>query len=175
MNTLRLKILVEKLKEGRREYFDEFYGLTKTSVYFVARSFCRDEFFIEDVMQDSYCAFLNSIYKIEGNPLPYLIQITKNKALDTIKRNKRIDRSIEIETLNVAAEERENDFPFLSYLRKKLTEEDFYILEKTVISGYRRAEVAKMLDKPVSTVNRKYHAIIEKVKKLYKEYCGENN
>lgn len=175
MNTLRLKTLAEKLKKGRREYFDEFYGLTKTSVYFTARSFFADEFFIEDVMQESYYSFLNNLYKVEGNPLPYLIEITKNKALDKLKKNKKTDYSVEIETLNIAEEEPEKDFPLLDYMKKRLSEEEYFILEKTVILGYRRVEVAKMLNKPVSTVNRKYHDVIKKVKKLYKEKSGEGN
>lgn len=86
-----------------------------------------------------------------------------------------MDYSVEIETLNIAEEEPEKDFPFLEYLKKKFTEEEYYILEKTVILGYRRVEVAKMLGKPISTVNRKYHDVIKKAKKLYKEKSGEGN
>ncbi len=166
MGELRLKTLIEKLKKGRREYFDEFYELTKKSVYFTVRSLSTDKYFIEDVMQDAY---------VDGNPLPYLIEIAKNKALDAIKKNKKVDTSIEIETLNLAAAETETDFPFLNRLKKQLTEEEYFILEKTVFMGFRRVEVAKMLNKPVPTVNRKYHVVLNKIKKMYKEKSGERN
>ena len=173
MGELRLKTLIEKLKKGRREYFDEFYELTKKSVYFTVRSLSTDKFFIEDVMQDAYVSFLTNLNKVDGNPLPYLIEIAKNKALDAIKKNNKVDTSIEIETLNLAAAE--TDFPFLNSLKKQLTEEEYFILEKTVFMGFRRVEVAKMLNKPVSTVNRKYHVVLNKIKKMYKEKSGERN
>ena len=117
MGELRLKTLIEKLKNGRREYFDEFYELTKKSVYFTVRSLSTDKFFIEDVMQDAYVSFLTNLNKVDGNPLPYLIEIAKNKALDAIKKNNKVDSSIEIETLNLAAAETETDFPFLNRLK----------------------------------------------------------
>lgn len=175
MGELRLKTLIEKLKKGRREYFGEFYELTKKSVYFTVRSLSTDKYFIEDVMQDAYVSFLTNLNKVEGNPLPYLIEIAKNKALDAIKKNSKVDSSIEIETLNLAAAVTETDFPFLNRLKKQLTEEEYFILEKTVFMGFRRVEVAKMLNKPVPTVNRKYHVIINKIKKMYKEKSGERN
>ena len=175
MGELRLKTLIVKLKKGRREYFDEFYELTKKSVYFTVRSLSTDKFFIEDVMQDAYVSFLTNLNKVDGNPLPYLIEIAKNKALDAIKKNNKVDTSIEIETLNLAAAETETDFPFLNRLKKQLTEEEYFILEKTVFMGFRRVEVAKMLNKPVPTVNRKYHVVLNKIKKMYKEKSGERN
>ena len=47
--------------------------------------------------------------------------------------------------------------------------EEFFILENTVIYGYTRVEVAAMLKKPVSTVNRQYNALLKKAKEMAKE------
>ena len=41
--------------------------------------------------------------------------------------------------------------------------------------GHGAVEVAKMLNKPVPTVNRKYHVVLNKIKKMYKEKSGERN
>ena len=90
MGELRLKTLIEKLKKGRREYFDEFYELTKQSVYFTVRSLSTDKFFIEDVMQDAYNSFLTNLGAVSGNPVPYLCTVAKNKALDKIKKERRL-------------------------------------------------------------------------------------
>ena len=69
------------------------------------------------------------------------------------------------------AETDENSFdtPLLDLCRKRLTEEDFYILENTVLFGYTRVDVAKALGKPVSTVNRRYNEILKKIKKFATE------
>ena len=75
---------IRQLKKGKTEYFDEIYDLTKASVYYVIRGVLKDNYLVEDAMQETYVAFLNSIAKIddEQNPLSYLLQIAKNKALD---------------------------------------------------------------------------------------------
>lgn len=75
---------IRQLKKGKTEYFDEIYDLTRASVYYVIRGVLKDNYLVEDAMQETYVAFLNSIAKIddEQNPLSYLLQIAKNKALD---------------------------------------------------------------------------------------------
>ena len=170
MKYLRLRLLLEKLKSGKREYFDEFYGLTKMAVYYLVKKYLFDDFAVEDVMQEADISFLYSLDKVIGNPLPYLLQIAKNKALDYLRKDSKTDKSVQAEDLNIGkADEYESEFPLLQECRKRLDEEEFFILENTVIFGYTRVDVAKMLDKPVSTVNRKYNAILSKIKKFHKE------
>ena len=170
MEKARIKSTFLKLKEGKKEYFSEFYNLTKTSVYFTARKFSRDEYFIEDVMQEAYISFLNNIHRVDGDPLPYLITATKNKALDAIKKDKNVDKSVEIEDLPIAkTDEYSTDFPLLDKCRQTLTDEEFYILENIVLLGYTQTEVARKLNKPVSTVNYTYKTILKKLSKIKKE------
>ena len=79
---------IRQLKKGKTEYFDEIYDLTRASVYYVIRGVLKDSHLVEDAMQETYVAFLNSVAKIddEQNPLSYLLQIAKNKALDEARR-----------------------------------------------------------------------------------------
>ena len=102
MERSEIKTLFEQLKAGKKEYFSRFYTLTKRSVYFTVRKYSRDEFFIEDVMQDAYISFLNNMQSIDGDPLPYLITITKNKALDAVRKDSKTDKSVEIEDLPIS-------------------------------------------------------------------------
>lgn len=170
MNYLRLKILLEKLKSGEKKYFDEFYERTKASLYFLIKKFFFDRNEIEDIMQEAYLSFILNIDKVKGNPLPYLLQTAKNKALDALKKDSKIDRTAEIGDLNLFVnDEYLSEFPLLAECRKKLNDEEYFILEHTVIFGYTRVEVSKMLNKPISTVNRKYNDILGKVKKIHKE------
>ena len=82
---------IRQLKKGKTEYFDEIYDLTRASVYYVIRGVLKDNYLVEDAMQETYVAFLNSVAKIddEQNPLSYLLQIAKNKALDEARRKTR--------------------------------------------------------------------------------------
>lgn len=162
---------IKQLKKGKTEYFDEIYDLTRASVYYVIRGILKDSYLVEDAMQETYVAFLNSIAKIddEQNPLSYLLQIAKNKALDEARRKTRaaganID-DVEIATSDVTV----SDLPLLEHARQNLSDDEFRILELTTIYGYRRVEVAKMLGEPISTINWKYNKIIKKVKTFYGE------
>ena len=166
---------IRQLKKGKTEYFDEIYDLTRASVYYVIRGVLKDNYLVEDAMQETYVAFLNSIAKIddEQNPLSYLLQIAKNKALDEARRMTRaaganID-DVEIATSDVTV----SDLPLLEHARQNLSDDEFRILELTTIYGYRRVEVAKMLGEPISTINWKYNKVIKKVKSFYGEVYNE--
>lgn len=173
MNNLRVKILLHKLKAGKTEYFDEFYRLTKGAVWYVVRKYVYDRFDAEDVMQDAYVSFLTNLGAVSGNPVPYLCTVAKNKALDKIKKDSKIDKSSPFEELRLGAEDNYSDGTLIEECRKKLDEEEFFIIEQTIIIGYNRVEVAKMLNKPVSTVNRKYNQILKKIKIIAKGVYDE--
>lgn len=173
MNNLRVKILLHKLKAGKTEYFDEFYRLTKGAVWYVVHKYVYDRFDAEDVMQDAYVSFLTNLGAVSGNPVPYLCTVAKNKALDKIKKDSKIDKSSPFEELRLGAEDNYSDGTLIEECRKKLDEEEFFIIEQTVIIGYNRVEVAKMLNKPVSTVNRKYNQILKKIKIIAKGVYDE--
>ena len=170
MKKLRLKILLSKLKAGKKEYFDEFYELTISAVWYVVKKIVPERFFAEDIVQETYVAFLNNLQSVNDDPLPYLCSIAKNRALDSIKKENRIDKSSPFEDLTLSTVDKyEVDFPLLEECKRKLDDEEYFILEQTVIFGYTRVAVAKMLNKPVPTVNRKYNRILKKVAILAKE------
>ena len=170
MKKLRLKILLSKLKAGKKEYFDEFYELTISAVWYVVKKIVPERFFAEDIVQETYVAFLNNLQSVNDDPLPYLCSIAKNRALDSIKKENRIDKSSPFEDLTLSTVDKyEVDFPLLEECKRKLDDEEYFILEHTVIFGYTRVAVAKMLNKPVPTVNRKYNRILKKVAILAKE------
>ena len=170
MEKLRLKILLSKLKAGKKEYFDEFYELTISAVWYVVKKIVPERFFAEDIVQETYVAFLNNLQSVKGDPLPYLCSIAKNRALDSIKKENKIDKSSPFEELTLSTVDKyEVDFPLLEACKSKLDDEEYFILEHTVIFGYTRVAVAKMLNKPVPSVNRKYNRILKRVAILAKE------
>ncbi len=169
MNKLKLRHLLSGLKAGKKEYFEEFYRLTKGAVWYSVLRYVKSRHHAEDVLQDTYIAFLNHLDSVRGDPLPYLCTIAKNKALDSIKKDAKLDKSPLPEDMPAETDENSFDTPLLDLCRKRLTEEDFYILENTVLFGYTRVDVAKALGKPVSTVNRRYNEILKKIKKFATE------
>lgn len=170
MKKIRLLFLFSKIKAGKKEYFEEFYRLTKGAVWYVIRKYVGETFLAEDVMQEAYLTFLNKSHLVKGDPLPYLCSIAKNKAIDCLKKDAKIDKNALPEDLPLSTfDSYESDAPLLQLCKNKLDEEEFFILEHTVIYGYTRVDVAKLTGKPVSTVNRQYNKILDKIRIFSKE------
>lgn len=168
--SIKINFILNKLKEGKKDYFDEFYNLTKAAVFYTVKKYLKVDYAAEDIMQETYISFLENLRGVKGDPVPYLITIAKNKSLDYLKKESKIDRTDDIGDLSLSVEDtKKSEFVLLDLCRRKLNDEDFKILELSVVYGYKRVEVAKMLDKPVSTVNRRYNDILKKLKTFYKE------
>ncbi|MGN0961936.1 MAG: RNA polymerase sigma factor [Christensenellales bacterium] len=176
MDKGRVHYLIKKLQEGRKEYFEEFYETTKSAVFYMTKKYLNNITSIEDIMQESYIAFLNNLDKINcnDNPISYLLTITKNKTIDELRKNNKID-FIDLDNLQIIDNNNNylSDFPLLMYCKKRLTKDEFYLLEMTVIYDYKRVEVAKILNQPISTINWKYNELLKKIKKFYKEVYDE--
>lgn len=164
-----LRHLTAKLKRGHTDAFDKLYELTKKGVYFMIYSIVKNKHLAEDLMQDTYIGFLTKIFDVDeqGNVYSYLLTMARNKSLNEMKRLGRYADGEILNTLECPATE--NISPLLDFAKEKLPAEEWHILKLTVVDGYKRVEVAKMLSKPVSTLNRQYNAILAKVEKLYKE------
>lgn len=178
MQKHKITSLVRELKKGDKSKFNEFYELTKNAVWYAIRTKLPDENKAQDVMQDSYIAFINALDKVDenNNPLAYLLTLAKNKALDEYKKHAKEQSEEDLETYAGAVDFSSPfcDSPLLLLCKDKLGDEEYKILELTVIYGYNRVETAKILNKPVSTLNRLYHSVLKKAKQLYKEAYGEN-
>lgn len=168
-----LNKLLEKLKQGKLQFFDEFYDTTKNGVFFMIRSIIKDYSRSEDIMQDVYLSFMNNLDKIDidGNPYSYLLTMARNKALNEAGRDARI---VGIDYLeNIECPETDGFSPLLDFAKTHLEEDEWRLLKLTIVDGYRRVEAAKLIGKPVATVNWQYNKILKKVEKMYKEVYDE--
>ena len=161
--------LVKKLKKGKQEYFTQFYDLTKKNVYYSVLSIVGRKEDAEDIMQDTYVAFMNGLAKMSEskNGYYYLLQIAKNKAINHYNKAKR--ECLTEDFSHYESGEKLDVYRDLDYLRSKLTEEEWYYVEHCVILGFKQKEIAQMLSIPTSTVGYKYNKVIDKAKKIYEE------
>ena len=168
-----LGYLVDKLKQGKIKYFDQFYDATKNGVYFTIKSIVKDYSLAEDIMQDVYESFLQKIEDVDENKnvYAYLITTAKNKALNEVKRGERFSPLDYHE--NIECPEVESFSPLLDFAKQHLDDYEWKILKLTVVDGYRRVEVAKIIDRPIATVNWQYNNILKKLERMYKEVYDE--
>lgn len=173
----KVKNIVSHLKKGKDRYFDEFYDLTKRAVYYTVYKILRDEGDASDVMQEVYVSFLNHLDEIDAdkNAYSYLIASAKNKALNVLRQKKRLLALDETRDIADVRQEIPDDMPLLARAKKILSQKEWELLEFCVVYGYKRVEVAKMLNSPVSTINWQYNNVLKKLSKFYKEAYDVQN
>ena len=91
-NNERIIILLNVLKNGDFDAFDEFYKLTKYPIYYSLLPLVNNEEVAEDILSDTYLNFLKNIRKVKANknPLGYLLTISRNLAFDYFKKENRV-------------------------------------------------------------------------------------
>ncbi len=82
---------IEEFKCNNYANFQSFYKETSKQIYFTAYSILKSHEESEDIMQDTYVAFLNNIdsFKLGTNIYGYLTTIARNKSINLYNRNKR--------------------------------------------------------------------------------------
>ncbi len=163
---------VKKFLQGDVSSFDKIYELTRKTVYFVAVSILKDRNLAEDVMQTTYLKVIRNIqsYKIGTNAVAWIVKIAKNEAINLKKV--RIREELVDEKQNEAlfgVKEPDKYGELIDLAKRILDDEEFLILMLVTASGYKRREIAIMLDIPISTVTWKYNNALKKLRDALKK------
>ena len=164
--------LVRKIREGDNEAFAALYEETRRSVYYTAYSICRDKYAAETVMQDAFVKFYENVGAVdaERNPYAYLLTISRNLALNMVKREQ---QRVNVEPEKVDYVKNDStlaqDNGLTEFAARVLTEREFRVLMLCAVHKYKRHEVGKMLDMPTATVTWTYNKAISKLRKKLEE------
>lgn len=156
-----------RLKQGDESAFDYVYDNTYKVVYFTAHSILRNRQSAEDVMQDVYVKALWSIGSYsDGNALAWLTTIARRLAINEYNKRKReVPTEFDETSLGSATLPDDDEIGLLSLAEEILSEEEFKIVVMCAVAGYKRREVAKLLDMPTSTVTYKYQEALKTLRK----------
>lgn len=172
---MALDKFIKKFINGDASAFDEIYNRTRKSVYYVALSILRDKALAEDVMQTTYMRVLKNIqgYVLDTNASAWIIKIAKNEAINVKKVRMREQSVDEYENVSLFGVSEPDTYGELTDLAKRLLSDDeFSILMLVTACGYKRKEIAKMIDMPIPTVTWKYQNALSKMRTaLEKEGC----
>ncbi len=157
---------IQRIAAGDMAAFDGLYEETKGTVYYIALSVLKDPSLAEDVMQSCYLKVFRYAgkYKQGTNAAAWIGRIAKNEALDVRRRRQR-EHSVDAG---------ENEYLFPSYgidesshlidIAKKVLKDGEFAVVMLVAEGYKRREIAHMLQIPVPTVTWRYNQAIKKLK-----------
>lgn len=169
---MQLGKLIKKLAHGDKTAFDAIYAETHSAVYYVALSVVRNRMLAEDVMQNVYLKIIRYAdgFKADSNAKSWILTIAKNEALNLKKSRSRTEFVDAEENLALFGTENSDDYGLLiDTARHILSDEEFRILMLITACGYKRREIAKILNIPLSTVTWKYREALEKLRKHLKD------
>lgn len=162
----------EKLKNGETEYFNPIYEQTKKVVFYNILSITKDYFLSEDILQETYIAFLNNILSIKdgANILGFLLRTSKNLAIDYIKKNQHILNDDNIHLYGENDQSHIDELILLERIKKALKDDEFRIFILHAYNEMKFKDIKSLLHLPLGTVLWKYNEAIKKLQKELKDY-----
>jgi RNA polymerase sigma-70 factor, ECF subfamily len=167
----QIRQVISEFKQRNYKNFDAFYDATKRKVFFAVITIVKDENLAEDLIQDTYLKFLESIdyVKDNGNVVAYLTTIARNLAINMYNRRKK--EIIDNEQFNyMQSEEIPNDDQDIFKILDILEDEEKEIVVMHVINDLKFREIATIVEKPLGTVLWIYNKAIKKLKGKAGEY-----
>lgn len=162
------------IANGNMDALSRLYELIKTDIYAYAISKLANKHDAEDITHDTFVLIYKHAkqYRAEGKPLAWIFTIELNlirKLCNANKPSASLDEAI-------GEKSNESDFTnqvvnsqFLREVLSKLDNEEREIISLHIVSGLKHREIAKLLDKPLSTVLSKYNRAIKKLQAEVKE------
>ncbi len=160
----RIREITLELKDRNYDSFDEFYNSTSKLVYHIIIGIVRRREVAEDIMQDTYTKFLESIdsVSISNSPQAYLVQIARNMAINHYNKNKReVFDDVFIDEQLQTKEESRVSLGIIDYLNGYEKE----IVTMHIIGDMKFKDIAKAINKPLGTVLWAYNKAIKYLKK----------
>ena len=173
MNELEI---IEKIKQGKSEYFKEFVDKYKNMVFRICFGFVKNKEDAEDITQEVFFTIYKNIkdFKFESKISTWIYRIAVNRSLNHIRKRKlsRIFNKISLKEEN---EDKEAEIPAArdsSADFKVITEEKKNIISKALnglpsnqrvaftlynIEGFTYEEIAEIMGCSISAVESRIH------------------
>lgn len=164
------------LAKGNSNYLDELYSLIKGDVYAYALSKSLPRLDAEDIMQDTFMQIYKNakLYTPRGKPMAWIMTIETN-LINRYYQLKSRTVNMDDEILESSIID-DNDYSkssinnrVINDILALLNEDERQIIVLHIVSNMKFKEIAKLLNKPLSTVLSKYNRAFKKLKEKRKE------
>ncbi|MGM9858035.1 MAG: RNA polymerase sigma factor [Bacilli bacterium] len=153
-----------QLQNKNEKAFEEIYRKYYKLVFYVALQIVKDDDIAQDIMQDTFIKFMKQIdhYEDQGKIKQYLTTISKNLALNYVKKAKKEERYDD--TKIGTTKKLTNKTDLMLTLKKTLTPEESQIVTLKVLFDYSFKEIGEELNQSLGTIQGKYYKAIDKLK-----------
>ena len=178
-SNIKKEVVIEKsimsLASGNIDSMDILYETIKTDIYAFALSKVHNKFDADDILQDTLIKIYENskLYTPLGKPLAWIFTIETNVINRYFQLKNRYD-IINDDDMNVIKDEPDQNIrdditnEYLRSLLSTLNDFEKEVISLHLISNLKFREIAKVLNKPLSTVLSKYNRAIKKLKNLNK-------
>lgn len=165
-STKRLERAMKLFKSGDKTAFETIYNETHRLVFYIIYPIVKDYSKTEDIMQDVFLAIYEKIdlYKEDISPKAWICAIARNLAINNYQQEKK-QNLVDIDKLPEFEVKENEDTPLIDLAKDLLSEEEFLIVMLCVCEGYKRREVAQLLNLSTSGVTWKLHQALDKLRK----------
>jgi RNA polymerase sigma-70 factor (ECF subfamily) len=170
--------IIKLLKHQDKRAISLLYDKYGAALYGITLKIVQSEVLAEDVLQDSFVKVWKNAASFDekkGTLFTWLLNITRNTALDTIK-SAAFKRSKKIQALDFSVYDHEDwrveQKPEHIGLRSavdNLEEKYRLIIDLVYFKGYTQQEVVKHLDIPLGTVKSRVKIGLRELRKLFAE------
>lgn len=170
----QIEALISDVANGNMDAFSRLYELIKTDIYAYAISKLACKHDAEDITHDTFVLIYKHAkqYRPQGKPLAWIFTIELNlirKFCNANKPNLSLDEAIGQKSNGGDFTNQIINSQFLNEVLGKLGEEEREIISLHIVSGLKHREIARLLEKPLSTVLSKYNRAIKKLQAEVKE------
>lgn len=169
----RLGELIFDLAKGDKEALSSIYMIMCKILYAVGNIYFNQKEDIEDLIQDLLLTLYDKAKKFNRNNNAYawIVAIYKNLIKNKLRRRKREENYILEELENKILFPETNDtylenHVFLNDILSKLTQYEHKLVLYRIIGGCSIGDVAKIMNKPKSTIESQLKVLENKIKKF---------
>jgi len=168
------KQIVHFFEEGNIKAMDLLYDHYSDALFGVILRIVQNEELAADVLQDSFVKIWKnsrSYDSSKGRLFTWLMQIVKNKAIDSIRsqgRKREIHSELKIVSKDGGVT---NEDPSVEHDMKvvlsKLDSEQRKLIEHSYILGYSHPEIAEKFDLPLGTVKTRIRKSMQQLRSIF--------
>lgn len=170
MDKRGLNNLLVKVSDGDELAFEKLYMETSKGIYALIYPYFHNREDTEDALQEIFMRIKDKahLYKKGTDARSWIFQLAKNYALNKLRDKTRNTDFISEDDQTKISSDYQNkslDKTMFILMQKVLTEEEYEIVIRYILMGYKHREIAHELNIPLGTVLYKYQNALQKIRK----------
>lgn len=179
MDKKLLENSMQKLQTGDISALDNIYALTSKAVYYLAYSILKNSEHAKDIMHDTYIRIIKNIdkYRLNTNAAAWILCMARNLSFNEYSK---LQRSIGLEILEENLTDSRDCFAEMEgffYIKKAinfLSVNEREIVMLFAVGNFKHREIAKIVGKPIGTVQWIYNKAIKKLRLQIEKESDKN-